>query len=235
MTMTQLVVGSALGCLLSQMLLFGGRLLLGAARRAAPGMLRAPAAAKAGALFVKYAAPVSVAAALVILGVWTVSDYLAGRAHGTAQASTLAPGTLASPVHGATDQALHATPSDDAPAPSNAVDPYSDPDFKVQRRGGHAAASSLKEALLQRAEAKASADLRHEIQQHQQRSQYDCETAERVDRYLKAGLDVWGFTAWQQRYFPMHDYKGATLAECKDIKAQLPSSVDLQSAVALSH
>jgi hypothetical protein len=65
-----------------------------------------------------------------------------------------------------------------------------------------------------------------------QRSQYDCEAAERAEHYLKVGLDVWGFAAWQQRYFPMDGYKGATLEQCRDIKAIVPGSLDLQSTVA---
>ena len=71
------------------------------------------------------------------------------------------------------------------------------------------------------------------MQQRARRSQYDCEAAERATRYLKAGLDVWGFGPWQLKYFPMSGYKGATLAACKDIPNVLdPTQLDLQAAVA---
>jgi hypothetical protein len=92
---------------------------------------------------------------------------------------------------------------------------------------------SLKETLLQRSEGKARADLLRETQQHLYRSQYDCEAADRAGKYLKAGLDVWGFAAWQIRYFPVDSYKGATLPECKDIKDVVdPSPLHSQSTVA---
>jgi hypothetical protein len=121
--------------------------------------------------------------------------------------------------------------------PADNVDPYTDSDFKVQRRAHHArTALSLKETLLQRSEAKARADLLREIQQHLYRSQYDCEAADRASQYLKAGLDVWGFATWQSRYFPMDSYQGATLPQCKDIKEVVdPSSLDLRSTVAQEH
>jgi len=71
------------------------------------------------------------------------------------------------------------------------------------------------------------------MKQHASRSQYDCEAADRAGRYLKAGLDVWGFGAWQLKYFPTEGYKGATLIACKDIPNVVdPSQLDLQSTVA---
>jgi hypothetical protein len=71
------------------------------------------------------------------------------------------------------------------------------------------------------------------MQLHASRSQYDCEAAERAGRYLKAGLDVWGFAAWQLKYFPVEGYKGATLAGCKNIPNVVdPTRPDLQSTVA---
>src|SRR5882762_2374862 len=96
---------------------------------------------------------------------------------------------------------------------------------------------SLKETLLQRSEAKACAELLRGTQQRLSRSQYDCEAADRAGKYLKAGLDVWGFAAWQIRHFPMDGYKGAMLPQCKDIKdiVDHSSSVDLQSTVAQQH
>jgi len=92
---------------------------------------------------------------------------------------------------------------------------------------------TLKETLLQRSEAKARAELLHEMQEHTSRSQYDCEAADHAARYLKAGLDVWGFAAWQLKYFPTEGYRGAMLLTCKDIPNVIdPSQLDLQSTVA---
>jgi hypothetical protein len=65
------------------------------------------------------------------------------------------------------------------------------------------------------------------------RSQYDCEAVDRARKYLKSGLDVWGFAIWQVKYFSVDSYKGATLPQCKDIENIVdPSSLDLQSTVA---
>ena len=59
------------------------------------------------------------------------------------------------------------------------------------------------------------------------------EAADRAARYLKAGLDVWGFAAWQVKHFPMESYDGATLPQCQKIKDVLaPSRLDLSGAVA---
>jgi len=87
----------------------------------------------------------------------------------------------------------------------------------------------------QRSEAKAANELLKDVRQHVQRSQYDCEAADRASRYLKAGLDVWGFDAWQAKYFPVSSYRGATLPACMDIKTVVDSSdagLDLRSTVA---
>ena len=87
--------------------------------------------------------------------------------------------------------------------PADASDPYADSEFKVHRRPHRAGTPlSLKETLLQRSEAKARDDLLKQIQQHMDRSQYDCEAAERANKYLKADSDVWGFSSWQLKYFP---------------------------------
>jgi hypothetical protein len=52
-------------------------------------------------------------------------------------------------------------------------------------------------------------------------------------KYVKTGLDVWGFARWQLKYFPMGSYKGATLPQCKDIKKIVePSELDSRSTVA---
>jgi hypothetical protein len=95
------------------------------------------------------------------------------------------------------------------------IDPYADPDFKVRHKPRKTL--SLKETLLLKSEARARAELLRETQQHLHRSQYDCEAADRAARYVSAGLDVWGFAAWQMKYFPTNNYKGATLAQCRDV------------------
>jgi hypothetical protein len=113
-------------------------------------------------------------------------------------------------------------------------DPYADSEFRV-RRPPHRAGTplSLKETLVQRSEARARTDLLKEIRQHVKRSQYDCEAADHANKYLKAGLDVWGFAAWQLKHFPVDSYRGATLAQCKDIKNAIdPTRLNLQSALA---
>jgi hypothetical protein len=237
MSMSQLVIGCALGCLLAQALIFTGKSLLSTLQRSPGGRLRRAITPgpRALAMFVKYAAPVAIAAALIILGVWSVSDYLAAKSARTAaMASTFDPGT---PPQGAApaisdDNLRRVTPEVVAAQPAGGADPYDDPEFKVQHRAHRAANAALKDALLQKAELKASNDLRRETQGHTQRSQYDCEAADRAERYLKAGLDVWGFAAWQQRYFPMDGYRGATLDQCRSIKAVMPGPLDLQSTVA---
>src|SRR5262249_33306245 len=122
-----------------------------------------------------------------------------------------------------------------APAPTaDKINPYADPDYQVHRKPHRAGTPlSLKETLLRREETKARADLTKDMQQHLSRSQYDCEAADHATRYLKADLDVWGFASWQSKYFPVEGYKGATLAQCKDIKNVVdPGGLDLRSTVA---
>ena len=159
-----------------------------------------------------------------------------------ALASTGLEVSAAAPVadaHGPADEIADASTATSKTEPATLtavhdVDPYADPDYKVHRKG-HAAGSaeSLKEKLLQRAESKAGSELLRETRQHVRRSQYDCEAADHASRYLKAGLDVWGFAAWQAKYFPIEGYRGAVLEQCKDIKDVLePSALDLRSTLA---
>jgi hypothetical protein len=233
MSMTQLVIGTALGYFVAQGVLYSIKHLIGWLRRtdARKRILRlSPSLGSTFfAGFTKYATLVGAGAAVITLGVWAVGDYLAAQsARSAATADVLEPSTAVpvSDAHGSAHEvAGHAA----AAVPVDNVDPYTDSDFKVQRRSGH----SLKETLLQRSEGKARADLLRETQQHLYRSQYDCEAADRASKYLKAGLDVWGFAMWQTRYFPADSYKGATLPQCKDIKNVVdPSSLHLQSTVA---
>jgi hypothetical protein len=244
MSMTQLVIGTAFGFLVAQGLLYGmGRL----AAWVRPGDLLAraravratPAPTVLGAL-IRYAAPVGVSVALLTLGVWAVSDYLAAKSVRNAEAnlfdsSSAAPVTEPSvpPVRAAA-ALTPAPPPEPVDAPAGAPpDPYADPVFKVQRKPHRSgAALSLKETLVQQSEARARNELLRELQQHVHRSQYDCEAADRADKYLKAGLDVWGFATWQVKYFPVNNYRGATLGQCRTIKNVVASSLDLQSAIA---
>jgi hypothetical protein len=243
MSMTQLVIGTAFGFLVAQGLLYGLGRLAGWVRQSdllarARAVRATPAPTVLGAL-IRYAAPVGVSVALLTLGVWAVSDYLAAKSARTAEAN-LFDSSAAAPVAGESVPPVRAAsltpqpPPEPVDEPAGALpDPYADPVFKVQRRPHRSgAASSLKETLVQQSEARARNELLRELQQHARRSQYDCEAADRADRYLKAGLDVWGFATWQVKYFPVNNYRGATLGRCRTIKTVIASSVDLQSAVA---
>ena len=241
MSMTQLIVGTALGFIVAQSGLYGIRHSLGWLQREEmrTRVRNMPGHVIVGG-FIRYAAPIGAAAALITLAVWGVGDYLVAKAARTASlGSSIDPTTVAATGQppAATEEAAAAVAA--APEVTTAVqpdsaDPYADPDYKVHRRSHRpAAALTLKETLLQRAEAKARAELLRDMEQHASRSQYDCEAADRAARYLKAGLDVWGFAAWQLKYFPIEGYRGATLVGCKDIPNVVdPSSVDLQSTVA---
>jgi len=242
MSMTQLVVGATLGFLIAQGVLHGMRQFIGWARRdSVRARVRAFTPAPATALingFIKYAGPVGASAALIMLGVWGVGDYLAAKsARAAAMTNFYDPAAADAPTdpHNASEVLAAAPVVEPAPpAASEAVDPYHDPDFRVQRRSHRAGSEpSLKESLLQRSEAKARNELQLQMKQHAQRSQYDCEAAEHAAKYLKAGLDVWGFTAWQDKYFPTSGYAGASSPQCKEIKNVLdPASLDLHSTVA---
>jgi hypothetical protein len=244
MSMVQLVIATAIGFFVAQGALHGVRQFAGWLQRdEVRARIHALAPSPGRAIiagFIRYAAPIGAAAALITLGVWAVSDYLAAKsARSAALAAALdspAPPSATHPPAAAEETAASAAAmaraDSAAAAPSADADPYTDPDFKVHHRSHRAAEASLKESILQRAEARARADLLTETQQHLNRSQYDCEAADRADKYLKAGLDVWGFAAWQLKHFPMDSYRGATLAQCKDIKNVVdPGRLDLQSTV----
>jgi hypothetical protein len=243
MSMTQLVIGTACGFLVAQGLLYGLGRLTGWLRQGdllarARAMRATPAPTVLSAL-IRYAAPAGVSVALLTLGVWAVSDYLAVKSARNAEAnlfdsSAVAPNAEQSvpPVRAAS--LTPPPPSEVADEPAGAgPDPYADPVFKVQRKAHRAgAALSLKETLVKQSEARARNELLRDLQQHVHRSQYDCEAADRADKYLKAGLDVWGFATWQVKYFPVNNYRGAALGRCRAIKTVVASPVDLQSAVA---
>jgi hypothetical protein len=240
MSMTQLIIGAALGFILAQSGLYGIRHSLGwLQREEVRTRVRTMPGHVMVAGFIRYAAPIGASAALITLTVWGVGDYLAGRAARTAVlANALDPATAAPQAPGPAEEvaggaaAANAEPA--TAVPPDSIDPYADPEYKVRRRTHRPGSPlSLKETLLQRSEAKARAELLRDMQQHASRSQYDCEAADHAARYLKAGLDVWGFAAWQLKYFPMEGYKGATFAGCKDIPNVVdPSQFDLQATVA---
>ena len=228
MGMSQLIIGTAFGFIVAQILLFGIRGSIGRAQRDELRLrLRKVMPTRASVIvhgFVKYAAPVAVGAALITLGAWAVGDYFAAKsARGAAMASVLDPSVEAagSDQHGNAGQ----TPQPPAPlaadsadeASAGTPDPYKDADFKVRRKF-HRGPPTLKEQLVQKEEARARSELLTQLKQHAQRSQYDCEVVDRAQKYLKAGLDVWGFTAWQSKYFPEEGYKGTTMPQCTDIQ-----------------
>ena len=231
MNMTQLVLGCALGFLVAQGVLYGLRRLFGGKARAAPpeadeksiplSYIRA---------FISYAAPVFASAAFVLLGAWSLQDYLSGKSARAAAADVAEPVVPADTPAPPTASTAAPDVDAEAAAANSAPDPYADPDFRVAH---HARSASLKDQLVQRAEQKARAELLAQMRQHAQRSQYDCEAADHAQKYLKAGLDVWGFTTWQAKYFPVENYQGATLAQCEEIhSATDPARMNLKSAVA---
>lgn len=243
MSITRLIFGAALGFLVAEGVLYcTKRLFAWVQRDDVRSRVRTFVPPSAGAIVhacLKYAPLLGAGAAVITLGVWATGDYFAARSARGAAASDVELST-APPVSHTPDSprrvaelAPAPTPDASAAAPVKSLDPYADPDFKVQRRGRTGTHLSLKDTLVQRAEAKARAELLGEVREHQKRSQYDCETADRAARYLKAGLDVWGFAAWQIKHFPMDSYEGATLPQCRQIKDVVdPSRLDLHDAVA---
>jgi len=240
--MLQLIVGAALGFILAQCALYCLGQLVGWLRRA--GLrdrirrlrpVRLPALTSG---FIRSAGVVAGGVAIIALAAWTVADFLSSRsAHGATAAAVADAAAVAPDADGTADEVaglVPAPPSEAVPEGQvAAADPYRDADFKVERRPHRAGtAPSLKETLLERSEAKARADLLSETELHAHRSQYDCEAAVRAGKYLAAGLDVWGFAAWQLKYFPTAGYKGATLPQCKGLKDVIdPASLSAQSAL----
>ena len=240
MNMTQLIVGAAVGVLAAEGTLHGGKLLVARLRRDTAGTGVSRFSRPSGRAIVhaslKYGALAGAVAAFVTLGVWATGAYVADRseraaAAGDTELAAATPASSASDSPGAGAALAPPTKADGAAPATAASDPYADPEFKVQRPRGKRL--SLKDSLVRHEEAKARSELLGEMKQHQSRSQYDCEAAERASRYLKAGLDVWGFAAWQVKHFPMEAYDGATLDQCQKIKDVLaPSHLDLHDAVA---
>ncbi len=240
--MMDIVFGSALGVLLAEALLQALKLAFVRARRDEArerilSILRLRESDIADG-FVKYAGAVGVLVALTVLGGWGLADYLSAKSSEQARNGVPMPSLAAALPEPARPADQPSEPESSQAAQSAKVevagsDPYSDSEFEVRRRGHRAGASSLKDAFLRRSEDKARADLLRQTQERGQRSQYDCEAAVHASRYLKAGLDVWGFTTWQVKYFPLDGYKGATLSECKGIKEVIdPKRINVKSAVA---
>ena len=244
MSMTQLIIGTALGFMVAQGVLYAVKRLAGwlqrdEVRRQIRAVTHAPGPVLVSG-FVRYAAPLGMGAALITLGAWAVKDHFAAKAARSAPLADVEPSgaVVLSDSQSSRDVVATLAPAaqvnPSAAVVVDSVDPYADSDFRLPARPHRAgSALSLKEALVQRSEAKARADLLRETQQQRNRSQYDCEAADRAEKYLKAGLDVWGFASWQLKYFPMERYQGATLPQCKAIKNVIdPSRLDLKSAVA---
>jgi hypothetical protein len=229
MSMTQLVLGCALGFIIAQGLLYGLRRLFGRTRTAGAEPDEKSVPLSYVRAFIRYAAPVFASAAFVLLGAWTLQDYLSAK---SARAATEVPEPEVAPEPQPAAE-LTAAPATDADADAETKpDPYADADFRVPHR---ARGASLKDKLVQHEEQKARAELLAQLRLRAQRSQYDCEAAAHAEKYLKAGLDVWGFTTWQAKYFPVEDYAGATLPQCQQIQSAIdPAQVNLKSAVAQS-
>jgi len=235
--MTQLIFGAAFGFILGEGVLHGLKYSIGwlqaAEVRKRVGNLPSVQGSDLVRGFIKYAGVLGAVAALITLAVWSVGDYLTAKSVRRVTSANVSGVAAAASIpgpdpHGAPSEGAGTTPSSKANSaavvPADTIDPYSDSDFKVQRRPRVGPHPSLRETLVQRSEARARVDLLRQTQEHAHRSQYDCETAERVSKYLKADLDVWGFATWQLRYFPRDGYKGATLPQCKAIKDVMDAS-----------
>ncbi|HYL03304.1 MAG TPA: hypothetical protein VEU54_07780 [Steroidobacteraceae bacterium] len=244
MNMMQIVIGAALGYLIAQGVLHGTRLIAGRLQlnpvRAQVRTLTSAAGMTIVRGFIRYAGVVGVIAALVTLGVWGVGDYRAAKSARSAASADAFDAALAQPrgAHAPPGELARSAPPANAgaatAAASGARDPYADPDFRIQPRAHRPGSSArVEETLLRRSEAKARSELLNETRLHARRSQYDCEASDRAERYLKAGLDVWGFAAWQVKYFPVASYRGASLPACKGIRDVVdPARSHWQSTVA---
>src|SRR5882724_6915622 len=145
MSMTQLIIGTALGFFLAQGVLYSIRLLIGWLQRSdARKRILKPTPSLGSAFisaFIKYAAPVGAGAAVITLCVWAVGDHLAeksARSAATADGFKRSTFVPASDPHGSPNE-LSRTASVSKVGRSPAltadnVDPYADSDFKVQRR-----------------------------------------------------------------------------------------------------
>jgi hypothetical protein len=172
-------------------------------------------------------------AAFVLLGAWTLQDYLSAKSARAAVAEVPEPVVVPDSQSAASAASAAAALAEAEEAAAHAgPDPYADPAFRIPHRSRTA---SLTDKLVQHAEQKARVELLWQLRQHAQRSQYDCEAADHADKYLKAGLDVWGFTTWQDKYFPVASYQGATLTQCQQIQSAIdPARMNLKSTVAQS-
>lgn len=235
MSMTQLVLGCALGFIVAQGLFYGLRRLFGGKGKAAAAGPEADEKSLPLSyvrVFIRYAAPVFASAAFVLLGAWTLQDYLTAKSARAAVAEVPEPVVVPESQAAASQASAAAALAEAEAAEQAGPDPYVDPNFRIPHR---ARSASLKDKLVQHAEQKARVELLWQLRQHAQRSQYDCEAADHADKYLKAGLDVWGFTTWQDKYFPVENYQGATLSQCQQIQSAIdPARVNLNSAVAQS-
>jgi hypothetical protein len=234
--MTELVIGAALGFILGECALLGLKRVARSLQRDGltirlrnlPALQRSTIIGRV----LRNAAVFAAGAGVFALAAWSVSNYLAARdaqrAANTASSNPVAAAPSFPTEAGAVKyQGAGSAHAPVAPLAAQVADtdPYADPDFKSPRQPHHSGTPRrLTEVLLQRSETKARADLLKETQEHAQRSQYDCEAAAHAAQYLKSGLDVWGFAAWQRKYFPLDGYQGATLAQCKIIENRVDGS-----------
>ncbi len=172
MNMTQLVLGCALGFIIAQGMLYGLRRLFTRKARVAA----ADADGKSMSFvrgFIRYAAPAFASAAFVLLGAWTLQDYLSAKA-APVVADVPDPATAPVAPQTAAPETVAAAPGVDPDADSG-PDPYADPDFKVTH---HARAGNPQGQARAARRTEGAHGAAHGIHQHAQRSQYDCEAAD---------------------------------------------------------
>ncbi|MFZ0007079.1 MAG: hypothetical protein WAK94_02440, partial [Steroidobacteraceae bacterium] len=167
MSMSQLVIGAAIGYIVAHLVLFGTKYSMAWLRRDAVQMrLRVLASAPGPAVaagLIKYGAVIGASAALLALGAWAIGDYYAAKSASSAVAASVAdppPAPASSPQRSeeevaaqpASRQAVRfASTAASAGAAAGTADPYSDPAFKVERPAHHAGdAASLTEKLVRR-------------------------------------------------------------------------------------
>jgi hypothetical protein len=152
MSMIQVVIGAAFGFLVAQGLLYSLRWLVSRLRWedliARARAVRSASTPTVVSALIKYAAPIGVSAALITLGVWALSDYLAAKSARNAEANLFDPSApppipdqAAPPVIHSAALPLEAPPEVTADAATATPDPYRDPAFKVQRKPRRAGAA----------------------------------------------------------------------------------------------
>src|ERR1700730_12046737 len=102
MSMTQLVIGTALGFFVAQGVLYSIKHLIGWLRRRDARKLTFRPSHSLGSTFIggftRYAPLVGASAAVITLGVWAVGDYLAAQSAGSAATAEVLESSTAVPV-----------------------------------------------------------------------------------------------------------------------------------------